>query len=265
MCIQPGESGCSPASPADDPLPTSAASPTSPERPAAFSRQLVLDLPYAAGEGLADFLPSPCNQEALDAVLRWPAWPSAACLVIGPRASGKSHLARIWADRAGAVYLRGHELWDPAAPLRRLGDAVTCVVDDAEDMADETLLFHLYNRLAERGGGLLLTAGRPVAAWPLRLPDLRSRLLTAWPVRIGPPDDALLAALLVKQLADRQLHADAGVVPFLVNRIERSFAAARLVVRALDRASLRARRPLTMPLARQVLEELEQEQEAGET
>ncbi len=262
MCIQPGESGCSPASPADDPLATSAASS---DRPAAFPRQLVLDLPYAAGEGLADFLPSPCNQEALDAVLRWPDWPSSACLIIGPRASGKSHLARIWAARAEAVFLRGPELWEPAAPLHRVGDATTCVVDDAEDMADETLLFHLYNHLAERGGGLLLTAARPVAAWSLRLKDLRSRLLTAWPVRIGPPDDALLAALLVKQLADRQLQADPDVLPFLVNRIERSFAAARLVVRALDRASLRARRPLTMPLARQVLDELEQEQEAGET
>ena len=75
-------------------------------------------------------------------------------------------------------------------------------------MADETLLFHLYNRLAERRGRLLLTATLPVAGWPLRLPDLRSRLLTAWPVHIEPPDDGLLAALLVKQLADRQLRPE---------------------------------------------------------
>ena len=102
-----------------------------------------------------------------------------------------------------------------------------------------------------------MTAGRPVAAWSLALPDLRSRLLTAWSVTISPPDDQLLAALLVKQFADRQLRVDAGVVAFLVNRIERSFAGVRAVVAALDRASLRARRPVTMPLARLVLEELE--------
>ena len=106
-------------------------------------------------------------------------------------------------------------------------------------------------------GSLLLTARRPVAAWDLRLPDLRSRLLTAWPVRIEPPDDELLGALLVKQFADRQIRVDPEVVAFLVTRrIERSFAAARAVVHALDRASLRARRPITMPLARAVLEEL---------
>lgn len=224
------------------------------------SRQLVLDLPHPVGEGLADFLPSPSNRAALDAVLRWPAWPAPACLLVGPPGSGKTHLAKIWAERADAVVLQGREIWEPAEPLRRLGDARACVVDEAEDLADEALLFHLYNRIVERRGSLLFTAGRPVAAWRLALPDLRSRLLTAWTVRIEPPDDQLLAALLVKQFADRQLKVDGEVVAFLVNRIERSFAAARTVVRALDRASLRARRPVTMPLARLVLEELERQQ-----
>ena len=129
------------------------------------------------------------------------------------------------------------------------------------DVGDEVQLFHLWNRLSEREGGMLLTATLPVAGWELRLPDLRSRLLTAWPVHIGAPDDELLAALLVKQLADRQIRAGTDIVDFLVRRIERSFAAARAVVQSLDRASLRARRPVTMPLARMVLDELAHEQE----
>ena len=102
----------------------------------------------------------------------------------------------------------------------------------------------------------MLTASRPVAPGACGCLDLRSRLLTAWPVRIDPPDDGLLGALLVKQLADRQINAEQEVVEFLVRRMERSFAAARVLVRMLDRASLRARRPITMPLARAVLEEI---------
>jgi chromosomal replication initiation ATPase DnaA len=234
---------------------------STPERFEPAPCQLLLDLPHAIGEALVDFLPADSNREALEAVLRWPSWPSAACVLIGLPGSGKSHLAKIWSQRAGAVFLRGYDLWEPAEPLRRLGDAANCVIDAAEELAQEALLFHLYNRVVERGGSLLLTANRPVAGWNLRLLDLRSRLMTAWPVRIGQPDDRLLAALLVKQLADRQLRVDADVVGFLVDRMERSFATARALVHALDRASLRARRPVTMALARQVLDYTERQHE----
>ena len=226
--------------------------------------QLALDLPHTDGDRLTDFMPAAPNRAALDAVLAWPGWPGPACLVIGPPACGKTHLARVWADRSGAPFLRGAELWGPADPLGRLASGQACAVDDADDAAQEEQLFHLWNQIANTGGSLLLTASRPVAAWAVRLADLRSRLLTAWPVRIDPPDDGLLGALLVKQLADRQIKTELEVVEFLVRRMERSFAAARVLVRMLDRASLRARRPITMPLARAVLEEIAADRAAAE-
>lgn len=222
----------------------------------------MLDLPHTVGETLADFLPAPSNQSALDAVLNWPTWPSPACLLVGAAGSGKTHLAKIWAGRAKAVFLKAQDIWEPAAPLQRLGDAPACVVDDAPAVPDEALLFHIYNSVIGRRGSLLLTADRLVGAWNIRLPDLRSRLLAAYLVRIEPPGDELLAALLVKQFADRQLKVDAEVVSFLTSRMERSFVAVRAVVAALDRASLRARRPVTLPLAREVLEALAAEREA---
>jgi chromosomal replication initiation ATPase DnaA len=234
--------------------------------PAPPPRQLVLDLPHAEGETLTDFMPAESNREALDAVLGWPAWPGPACVLVGPAACGKSHLAKIWARRAGAALLRGPELWQPAEPLRRARAAAgaACAVDDADQVAEEDQLFHLWNLLAERRGSLLLTAATPVPAWGVRLPDLRSRLMTAWPIRIGAPDDGLLGALLVKQLSDRQIRADHDVVQYVTRRIERTFLAVRVAVAALDRASLRARRPITLPLARAVLDELERDEEGGE-
>jgi chromosomal replication initiation ATPase DnaA len=220
-------------------------------------RQLTLDLPHAAASTLDDFLPAASNRRALEAVLGWPDWPATALIIDGPAGSGKTHLARIWAARAGATLLCGPEIWDVANPLMRVGGSACCVVDDADRVEDERLLLHLYNTLAERRGSLLLTARRPLAEWGIALADLRSRLRTAWIVGIGVPDDALLAALLVKQLGDRQLRVEPGVVEMLARHMERSFAAAATIVRHLDLLSLQAGRPITPGLARAVLRDLE--------
>lgn len=220
--------------------------------------QLVLDLPVVDGDRLEDFLRSPANQAALDAVLSWPDWPATALLLWGPSGSGRSHLARIWQERSGARLLDGVRLGAAATPYALLGEARHCIVDDADRVADDVTLLHLYNRVAEQGGQLLLTARAPLGDWGLRLPDLVSRLRTAWSCRIAEPDDALLAALLVKQLRDRQLTVLPGVVSYLARHMERSFAAARRLVHELDRASLSARRPITLPLARAVLASLEE-------
>ncbi|MCH7887842.1 MAG: hypothetical protein IIA00_01030 [Proteobacteria bacterium] len=75
---------------------------------------------------------------------------------------------------------------------------------------------------------------------------------------VGAPDDALIGAILIKLFGDRQLRVDGGVVTFLLARMERSFDAARRVVAALDAAALAARRDITVPLARDVLSQLEQ-------
>jgi chromosomal replication initiation ATPase DnaA len=226
--------------------------------PGPAPEQLTLELPHRPETGLADFLRAPCNAAALDAVLAWPDWPGPVLVLSGPPASGKTHLARIWAERARAVLLRGGELRDVHEAVAATRFAAACLVDDADAVPDEALLFHLHNAVVGRGGSLLLTSALPPAAWPLQLPDLRSRLRAAWSARIEPPDDTLLAALLVKQFADRQLRVEPAVIGYLVPRLERSFAAVRAVVAGLDRAALRAQRPVGLALARSVLEQHEE-------
>lgn len=212
--------------------------------------QLVLDLAGRAATGIEDFMPAPCNREALAWIARWPAWPAPALVIHGPPGSGKSHLAAIWATRAGARRLETGAL-PRGADLAGLG---ACLLDPAWPVDDETALLHVYNAVQAAGGHLLLVARQPVAAWPVRLPDLASRLRAAPAAAIGPPDDALLGALLVKLFDDRQLAISEGVLGYLIRHMERSFAAARAVVAALDARSLRDRRPVTVALVRDVLQ-----------
>ena len=120
--------------------------------------------------------------------------------------------------------------------------------------AIEEPLLHLYNRLRESGGTMLLSAERPPAQWTLRLADLRSRLAAAPAVALGAPDDRLIEAVLFKLFTDRQLRVTSEVLKFTVKRMERSFAAARRLVAQADRAALAARRDITIPLMRAILE-----------
>ncbi|MCB2011175.1 MAG: DNA replication protein [Geminicoccaceae bacterium] len=216
-------------------------------------RQMVLDLPVQEGAGLEDFLRDLSNEQAIDAVLSWPDWPAPALIIDGPAGCGKSHLGRIWAARAGALFLSAADVFADGCPIERLGRLRACVIDDADHVEDDVLLLQLYNICRERGGSVLLTASTPLGAWLPTLPDLASRLRTSLTAHIAAPRDELLAAVLVKQFRDRQLNVPGEVVTYLLRNMERSFEAARRTVRALDRASLHAKWPITLPLARRVL------------
>jgi chromosomal replication initiation ATPase DnaA len=213
--------------------------------------QLILDLGHRPALGQADFLVAPCNQAAIQWLDRWPDWPAPALTLHGPAGCGKTHLARVFAARSRAPLVEADRLATEAVPLL-LGGARACVVDDADRAGVEPLL-HLYNLVAERRGGMLLTARDPPARWPRLLADLRSRLVAAPAVAVASPDDALLGALMVKLFADRQLAVSEEVVLFLLRHMERSFEAARHLVADLDAAALRDRRGITIPLARAVL------------
>ncbi len=223
----------------------------------AGSRQLPLPFVPQPSLGAADFLVADSNREAVTWLETWPGWPAPAVIVVGPSGCGKSHLGRMFLARTGGVAVKPAELGhQPPAASPSLLAAAAIVIDDADRAIEagyEAPLLHLYNAVREEGRTMLLTAQTPPARWQIRLADLRSRLNSCPTVAIGAPDQALIAALLVKLFADRQLGVDEAVIGFLVNRIERSFAAARDIVAKIDAASLSARRRVTVPLAAEAL------------
>jgi chromosomal replication initiation ATPase DnaA len=211
-------------------------------------RQLVLALDHAISFARDDFLAGPSNAAALGLIDRWPDWPNRVMALIGPEGSGKSHLAAIWAELAGARVLSCRLLGEIDLPAAFATGAL--VVEDVEPAGlDERALFHLLNLAREEGAYLLLTARQPPAGFAVNIRDLASRLRALPVVALTAPDDALLRALIVKLAADRQLAVDEALVNYLANRIERSFAAARAAVARLDEEALRRHRPVTRALA----------------
>jgi chromosomal replication initiation ATPase DnaA len=216
--------------------------------------QLAIDLPHRPALGRADFLVSACNADALGWIERWPDWPNHALVLHGPPGSGKSHLAHLWQQYSGGVLVTGDALLE-AEPTRLA--ACGAVAIDAAERSPEEVLLHLCNCAKEAGASLLLVAPEAPARWPLALPDLASRLRAMPAVAIAPPDDALLAAVLVKHFGDRQLPIAPHVIAFLVRRMERSFAAAAVLAARLDRMTLGTHRRIGLAHARQALAETE--------
>jgi chromosomal replication initiation ATPase DnaA len=219
------------------------------------SRQLALDLPSREARGREHYVVSPANALVLAALDGWRGWPQGRMLLVGPVGAGKTHLAHVWAADSGARLVAASAL--PAADLAALATG-PLAVEDAElaagDPAAETALFHLCNLAAARRLPLLLTADRPVRDWGLRLPDLQSRLTAVAVTRVDPPDDALLTAVLLKLFADRQIAVTPALIGYLLARMDRSFAAARALVAALDARALAEGRPVSRALAAGLLD-----------
>lgn len=216
--------------------------------------QLILDLGHRPALGRGDFLVSACNAEAAAWVDRWPDWPAPlrGLAIVGPPGCGKTHLGAVWRQSSGAVALEAADLTVDGVP-DDLGEAAHAVVDGLTELRHPQALLHLYNTVAERRGSVLILSRTAPARLEFRLADLASRLATLPVTTVGAPDEALLAGVLAKHFADRQVVVREDVVAYLVARMERSFGAAERLADRLDRAALAEGRKVDRALARRVL------------
>ena len=217
--------------------------------------QIPLELPHDVALGAEDFFISASNEHAYDLIEAWPEWPKRALVLTGPPGSGKTHLASIWKGRSDAHTITSGEFCAERVPELSAHSAV--VLEDMPGPAlDETALFHLLNLAGERGFALLITSALAPAAWEVALPDLASRLRALPVVDLKAPNEALLRAVLVKLFADRQLNVDEPVIGYILARMERSIASARLLVEQLDRRALAEQVSITRPFSARVMRDL---------
>jgi chromosomal replication initiation ATPase DnaA len=214
--------------------------------------QLTLDLPHRAALGAEDFLVSDCNLAAVKLIDSWPGWEARVHLLVGPTASGKTHLARVFQALSGARALEPSSLG--IGLIDTVGEGSPLIIEDADRGGyDEQALFHLLNLAREKDLYVLITARSAPSRWQITLPDLISRLKAVPAVEIGAPDEALLKTVLLKQFADRQLKVDPKVLEFLALNIDRSLAAAAAAVEAVDRLALATGRKISRQLVAEAL------------
>jgi chromosomal replication initiation ATPase DnaA len=221
-----------------------------------------IPFPFDAKRSFAreDFVPGATNEAALAFVDRWPSWPSRACALWGPKGSGKTHLAQIWRGASGALPIAAGELTNEVVAGLAAGGAF--LLDDADQVVGGAGLFHLINFVHQTSGWLLMTGQDAPPRWPTRVPDLHSRLTAVPGSALEAPDEALLARVLLKLFADRQLKLPEALIGYLAPRLERSFAEAERIVVLIDQLALQQKRNISVEIGAQALRQLEAERSA---
>ncbi|HVU28866.1 MAG TPA: DnaA/Hda family protein [Sphingomicrobium sp.] len=193
--------------------------------------QIALPLDWPQSEGDARFIVSEANREAFDHFRKFSMWPVKATILTGPRRSGRTLLARSFAERVGG------RLFDEA------------------ERRDEEELFHAWNQAQDTARPLIMVADEVPPSWSPALPDLRTRLAITPVVRIGHPDDVLFAALIQLHFADRGLHIPPDALRFMCERLHRDYWTAERAVEAVDRFAIAERARLSLPTVRRALSE----------
>ena len=219
------------------------------------TRQLPLEFDHDPASSRDDLIVSDRLSAALAIVDRWPDWPSPVVILAGPTGSGKSHLASIWAERVGATAVT---VKTPDPLVLEIAARGPVLIEDIDRSGfDQTALFHLINAVREHSGAALITTRLWPAGWNVTLPDLASRLKAATVVEIAEPDEELLAQVMLKLFADRQVAVDDKIILWLVARMERSLAAARRIVARLDQLALARGTKISRALAAEVMAEMD--------
>jgi chromosomal replication initiation ATPase DnaA len=221
--------------------------------------QLALNLESKCTYTREDFFRGEANNSAFCALIeKWPNWTSFSQILVGPAGSGKTHLARIWQELSGAVFLNEAEELEKVQsdlPNRKL--PIAFILDDFPFNFEEREMLHLYNLVQENQGALLILSQNFPQTWSIRLPDLRSRLLSLPVHTLQEPDDQLLEGIIRKHLSDFQLVVPEKLIYYIITRIERSFAAVQNLIRKLNVETLSQKRKVDLKLVRFCLDDCE--------
>ncbi len=212
--------------------------------------QISLELGHTPSLCEADFIVSKANELAYEHIISYPNWPHHFMLIIGPKKSGKSHLAKIWQEKSQAIFVTNEAL----DSLAKQGSNQPIIIEDIDSaLYDEQGLFHLLNQSLRDNRPTLMSAQNQISVWPYSTNDVLSRARLATSFFVQAPDDAQLAQMFAKLFADRQVKVEPKIIPYLISRMQRSASEVVALVDIMDRISLDRNKPIGRKIASDAL------------
>jgi len=218
-------------------------------------QQLLLALSESPPPTLDNFIPGG-NAAVLAALRAFGGDPAQRGLYLwGGHGSGRSHLLRGWCAARGGHYVDARVSPD----LGGITASAALAVDNCEALSGpgQIALFNLYNqaRAAADAAAYLLVSG-PLPPPQLKLrDDLQSRLAWGLSLEVAPLSDAEKQAALQTHAQARGMKLPDDIVAYMLAHVRRDMPTLMHIIDALDTASLTAKRPVTLPLLRELLNE----------
>ena len=213
--------------------------------------QLLLDFDVKKNFNDHDYYVSDSNYFAFSLIDKWPKWEKKILNISGEKYSGKTHLANIFKLKSSALFLTEKEINNDVFKKIKLYESV--IIDGFSNRIDENLIYSIFNLVTQDSKYLLINSEIPLGEINFKLPDMVSRSRDLLHSKIGPPDDDLIFAIILKNFSDRQIKLEKKIIEFIINRIDRSYSKISEFIYKVDEVSLKKKKPINLKTIKETL------------
>ena len=215
--------------------------------------QLLLDFDYEQNFKDDDFYVGKSNYYPFELLNKWPNWENNFLNISGEKFSGKTHLTNIFLKKFNGFKIESNLLNDES--LKEIKLYQNIILENLNLDINEKLIYTLFNIVDQDNKFLVITSSVPVAEIDFKLKDLKSRTKNCVLAKIENPDDELMFALILKNLADRQIILDKKLIDFIIKRVERSYSKIFEFIYKIDKISLKKKKSIDFKIINEALEE----------
>ena len=213
-----------------------------------FTYQQTLPLKLLPSYGRHDFIIGESNIEAVKWVDNFSKSKVNGLVIIGPVASGKSHLISTLKNKY--KILEAEEINEEKINILELKDLI---IENIEKIKNHNFFLHVINVVKEKNYKVLLTSRLPIEKLDIKLEDLKSRLLAYSHSKILLPTDDVLRGIITKISRDKGLLLSDNVINYILSHVERSYSIINIFINELDQLSLIRKKKITIPFIKKFI------------